>query len=62
MLNRGIRWKGASCVQERTHENRGKVSERNSHKPRYWGTFIELGKAQIVDTGVSPMVYHLRFL
>ena len=57
-----IRREGAACVQQSSHENRSKVSERNSHKPRYWGISIELGKAQIVDTGLSPKVYHLRFL
>ena len=62
MLNRRIRWKGATYVQEAAHENQGKVSERNSHKPRYWGTSIELGKAQIVDTGLSRAAYNLRFL
>ena len=29
---------------------------------RYWGTSIELGKAQIVDTGLSRAAYNLRFL
>ena len=61
-MGRRIRWGGAACVQQCSHENRSKVSERNSHKPRYWGTSIVLGKAQIVDTGLSPKVYHLRFL
>ena len=57
-----IQWEGAAYVQHCSHDDRSKVSERNSHKPRYWGTSIELGKAQIVDTGLSPKVYHLRFL
>ena len=60
-MGRRIRGRRSLCaaVQPRKPE---KVSERNSHKPRYWGTSIVLGKAQIVDTGLSPKVYHLRFL
>lgn len=61
-MGRRVWRESTACVQEGTHEDQRKVSERNSHKPRYWGTFIVLGKAQIVDTGVEPHGLQLTFL